>query len=74
MAITVCAGSAADRGAATAGVSKGTDLARFDIRGWALDATDPDIRIEIRRLTYNGQSSLRFRFQAASDPKSAWSG
>jgi hypothetical protein len=47
---------------ATAMASKGTDLARLDIRGWALDATDPAIRIEIRRHTDTDRLNLRFRF------------
>jgi hypothetical protein len=32
---------------AATGVSKVVDIARSDIRGSALNATDPDIRIEI---------------------------
>jgi hypothetical protein len=68
MAIEVCGGVGADGGAGavgegtTVGDSKGKDLARLDIRGWALDATDPDLRIEIRRFMYTAQTSLRFRF------------
>jgi len=58
--VGVGAGAAADGAAASD--SKGTDLARLDIRGWALDATDPDLRIEIRRFMYIAQTSLRFRF------------
>jgi hypothetical protein len=42
--------------------SKGTDLARLDIRGWALNATDPDLRIAIRRLSHSDEMSLPFRF------------
>jgi hypothetical protein len=60
MAITVGAGSGAE--GVFAALSKGMDLARLDIRAWALDATDPDLRIEIRRLTHSGELSLRFRF------------
>jgi hypothetical protein len=55
-------GSGADDEEATAWVSKGTDLARLDIRGWALDATDPDLRIEIRRRAHIAETGLRFRF------------
>jgi len=62
MAITVGAGSGAGAEGVFAALSKGMDLARLDIRAWALDATDPDLRIEIRRLTHSGEMSLRFRF------------
>jgi len=60
MAITV--GDVAVGEGLTASDSKGTDLARLDIRGWALNATDPDLRIEIRRLSYTDKMSLPFRF------------
>jgi hypothetical protein len=72
MAITVVGGGVAVGAAgegATSSISKGTDRARLDIRGWALDATDPAIRIEIRRFLDIGKLSLRFRFQEAFDPK-----
>ncbi len=35
---------------ATCDASNGMDLARLDIRRRAPDATDPDVRTEIRRL------------------------